>query len=140
MRRLFVLPALLIVAGLVLSGCASKNSKHASLDPFAGKGSPYYKGKGPIPMGGGNHVVGKPYQVAGHWFTPKEQPNYDKQGVASWYGEAFHRRKTSNGEWFDMNQLTAAVITTSPFTVASQRKRCAATRPGAIGPIGLSIG
>jgi rare lipoprotein A len=106
-RRLSLL--VLIMAGLVLAGCSS--SRHASLDPFTGKGSPYYKGNGPIPMGGGRYQVGQPYQVAGRWFTPHEQPNYDKQGVASWYGEAFHRRMTSNGEWFDMNQLTAAHAT-----------------------------
>ena len=82
--------------------------KQAKLDPFAGKGSPIYTGKGPVPWGGGRYHVGKPYQVAGRWFKPKEQPNYDKKGMASWYGEAFNRRKTSNGEWFDMTRLTAA--------------------------------
>lgn len=30
------------------------------------------------------------------------------QGIASWYGEPFHLRKTANGELFDMNDLTAA--------------------------------
>ena len=64
-----------------------------------------------MPKGGGKYHVGNPYQVAGRWFTPKEQPNYDKVGVSSWYGEAFHRRKTSNGEWFNMNDLTAAHAT-----------------------------
>jgi rare lipoprotein A len=49
--------------------------------------------------------------VAGRWFTPREQPNYDKVGLASWYGPQFHRRQTSNGEWFDMNYLTAAHAT-----------------------------
>jgi len=29
-------------------------------------------------------------------------------GVASWYGEAFHGRKTANGESFDMHDMTAA--------------------------------
>ncbi len=108
MRRLgwFFIVMGLVALGLV--GCASDRSKSAKLDPFAGKGSPYYKGKGQLPEGGGKYHVGKPYQVAGRWFTPKEQPNYDKTGVASWYGEAFHARKTSNGEWFDMNNLTAA--------------------------------
>ena len=98
----------LVVMGLValgLVGCASSGKK---LDPFAGKGSAYYKGKGPIPEGGGRYFVGKPYQVAGRWYTPKEQPGYDKTGEASWYGEAFHARRTSNGEYFDMNDLTAA--------------------------------
>ena len=111
MRRQILLTSIVVAIGLVLSGCASKSAKRASLDPFAGTGSPYYRGKGPIPMGGGVAMVGKPYQVAGRWFVPKEQPGYDKSGVASWYGEAFHRRRTSNGEWFDMNQLTAAHAT-----------------------------
>lgn len=111
MGRGFLVPSLLIAAGLALSGCSSKPAKHASLDPFAGTGSPYYKGKGRPPMGGGTYMVGKPYQVAGRWFVPKEQVGYDKTGVASWYGEAFNRRKTSNGEWFDMDQLTAAHAT-----------------------------
>jgi rare lipoprotein A len=97
----------LVAVGLALASCSS-SGKQASRDPFAGKGSPVYPGKGPVPWGGGRYHVGKPYQVAGRWFEPKEQPNYDKKGVASWYGEAFNRRKTSNGEWFDMTRLTAA--------------------------------
>ena len=111
MSRFSVLPIFMVAASLLLSGCSFNTSRHGALDPFAGKGSPYYKGTGPIPMGGGHYQLGKPYQVAGNWFTPKEQPNYDKRGTASWYGEAFHRRMTSNGEWFDMNQLTAAHAT-----------------------------
>ena len=39
-----------------------------------------------------------------------------------------------------MSQLTAAVITGSPSTRPSHRKRCAATVPGSIGPMGESIG
>ena len=64
-----------------------------------------------MPKGGGRYHIGKPYEVAGVWFNPKEQPGYDKVGVASWYGPQFHRRMTSNGEWFDMNELTAAHAT-----------------------------
>ncbi len=29
-------------------------------------------------------------------------------GIASWYGDRFHGRRTANGERFDMNGLTAA--------------------------------
>ena len=104
----FLLPstmALALALAVGLAGCSS--SKKNSRDPFAGKGSPYYSGKN-VPKGGGKYHVGKPYQVAGRWYSPKEQPNYDKKGTASWYGEAFHRRRTANGEWFDMNDLTAA--------------------------------
>ena len=76
MRNLYVFPALAIV-GMVLASCAS-HREQASRDPFAGKGSPYYRGSGPIPMGGGHYQLGKPYEVAGWWFTPKEEPDYDK--------------------------------------------------------------
>jgi rare lipoprotein A len=31
-----------------------------------------------------------------------------EEGVASWYGEPYHGRRTSNGEIYDMDQLTAA--------------------------------
>jgi rare lipoprotein A len=106
MRKLLSVSCILLAMSVTISGCSTQRS--ASRDPFAGTGSPYYKGKGPIPMGGGRYHVGEPYQVAGRWFTPKEQPNYDKTGPASWYGEAFNRRMTSNGEWFDMSRLTAA--------------------------------
>lgn len=30
------------------------------------------------------------------------------RGLASWYGEPFHGRRTASGEIFDMNELTAA--------------------------------
>ena len=108
MRCISVFPAILVVTGLVLTGCGSKNTKHAGLDPFAGTGSPIYQGSGPVPYGGGRYYVGSPYKVAGRWFKPHEQPGYNATGPASWYGEAFNRRKTSNGEWFDMTRLTAA--------------------------------
>ena len=108
MRKLLSVSCILLAMSFTISGCSSQKSRSSSRDPFAGTGSPYYKGKGPVPMGGGRYHVGSPYQVAGRWFTPKEQPNYDKKGPASWYGEAFNRRMTSNGEWFDMTRLTAA--------------------------------
>lgn len=67
-----------------------------------------YKGTGPLPKGGGRYQLGEPYEVAGVWFYPQEDPNYDKTGTASWYGPQFHRRMTSNGEWFDMEYQSAA--------------------------------
>jgi peptidoglycan lytic transglycosylase len=60
-----------------------------------------------VPKGGGIYKVGKPYQVAGHWYVPREVAQYDRSGIASWYGEAFHGRRTANGEIYDMNALTA---------------------------------
>jgi len=61
-----------------------------------------------IPKGGGRYKVGDPYQVGGSWYNPREQTDYDRVGIASWYGSDFHGRHTANGEVFDMNALTAA--------------------------------
>jgi rare lipoprotein A len=105
------------IVALGLAGCSSAPAElvglaaPAKLDPFAGTGSPHWKGPGPIPKGGGRYHVGKPYQVAGVSFVPKADPNYDRTGQASWYGEAFHARMTSNGEYFNMNDMTAAHAT-----------------------------
>ena len=37
-----------------------------------------------------------------------QQTNYAAVGMASWYGEDFHGRRTANGETFDMNSFSAA--------------------------------
>src|SRR5437868_9638997 len=107
MRQFACVTSLMVALGLVLSACSSKPSS----SPFAGVGSPRYPGSGPLPKGGGRYLIGEPYQVAGGWFRPAEQPGYDKVGIASWYGPDYDRRRTSNGEWFDMNYLTAAHAT-----------------------------
>ena len=96
--------AAVVALGVALSGCSSSKK----LDPFAGTGSPKYAKAGPLPKGGGRRHVGKPYTVAGRKFYPTANPRPVQVGVASWYGPKFHRRKTSNGEWFDMNYLSAA--------------------------------
>ena len=58
--------------------------------------------------GGGHFKLGSPYKVAGKWYVPRENPNHQEYGVASWYGADFHGRKTANGEVFDARALTAA--------------------------------
>ena len=95
---------LVCALGVAVASCSGK----PKLDPFAGTGSPKYRGLGPLPKGGGRRHVGKPYVVAGRTFYPTRHPKRVQVGVASWYGPKFHRRKTSNGEWFDMNYLSAA--------------------------------
>jgi len=47
-------------------------------------------------------VWGKQYSVM------DDNDGYVAEGMASWYGEKFHGHKTSNGEVFDMYQMTAA--------------------------------
>ncbi len=62
----------------------------------------------PVPKGGGAYILGKPYQVGGVTYTPREEPGYNHVGKASWYGELFHGRRTANGEIYDMERLSAA--------------------------------
>ncbi len=62
-----------------------------------------------VPTGeGGAYKIGKPYQVAGVWYYPHEDENYDATGIGSWYGPQFHGKRTANGELFDQEALTAA--------------------------------
>lgn len=52
--------------------------------------------------------AGPPYQVAGKWYVPAHEPNYDEVGIASWYGPTFHGKASANGETFDEMAMTAA--------------------------------
>src|SRR5215469_8319569 len=61
-----------------------------------------------VPSTPGIYKVGQPYQIEGTWYYPREQPDYDETGVASWYGPTFHGQQTANGETFDANGLSAA--------------------------------
>ncbi len=81
--------------GLLLAGCASQ--------PYVG----FNSGGG----GRGGYRVGVPYEIKGVWYYPAVDYNYDRTGVASWYGAEFAGRYTANGEIFDPNQLTAANTT-----------------------------
>ncbi|ANC91722.1 septal ring lytic transglycosylase RlpA family protein [Azospirillum humicireducens] len=56
----------------------------------------------------GIYKVGKPYQIGGVWYYPKEDYGYDETGIASWYGPGFHEKTTANGEIYDQDELTAA--------------------------------
>ena len=49
------------------------------------------------------------YEQSGRTYRVLEtSEGYDERGVASWYGEKFHGRRTSSGETFDMHALSAA--------------------------------
>ena len=61
-----------------------------------------------VPPNAGVYKIGQPYQVDNVWYYPREQPDYDETGIASWYGPGFHGKRTANGEVYDENGLTAA--------------------------------
>ena len=105
------------VAALALAGCAPPPAPHVSYshghEHFAqgkyGHASPKVVADGErVPRGGGQYLVGHPYTVAGRRYYPAENPSYSAVGMASWYGAAFHGRRTANGEVYDMASLSAA--------------------------------
>jgi rare lipoprotein A len=107
-----------MICGLTLAGCASHPVRYAA-GPGGGR---YYDAKlgvwasprvvadgEPIPRGGGGYLVGRPYMIGGRAYVPSERPEgYTVVGMASWYGDAFHGRRTANGEIFDKNSISAA--------------------------------
>lgn len=52
--------------------------------------------------------IGKPYTIAGKTYYPEYNPDYDEEGIGSWYGPGFHSKLTANGEIFDQDGYTAA--------------------------------
>lgn len=58
----------------------------------------------------GSYKIGAPYLKKGISYTPTKEVHYDKTGFASWYGKkhGFHGKKTSNGDKYNKEMLTAA--------------------------------
>jgi len=103
------------ILAATLAGCAQPPSQHArrgneffSVAKY-GPASPRVVEDGePVPRGGGQYLVGHPYTIAGRTYYPNENAHYAAVGMASWYGDAFHGRRTANGEVYDMRSLSAA--------------------------------
>ncbi|MBS7703389.1 septal ring lytic transglycosylase RlpA family protein [Chelatococcus asaccharovorans] len=94
---------------LLLANCSAPQQQGSKIDPKYGVSpSPRVVASGPIPKGGGRDHVGKPYTIAGKVYHPREDARYSRVGLASWYGDAFHGRRTANGEVFDKLSIAAA--------------------------------
>jgi len=104
----------LILTSLGFAGCAQQpqqfaHSKEYFPSSIYGRPSDRVVADGePVPRGGGQYLVGKPYTVAGQTYYPAEKKHYAATGLASWYGDAFHGRRTANGEVYDRNSFSAA--------------------------------
>ena len=105
------------VAAWALAGCApppaphvsySHGHEHFSQSKYGHASRKVVADGQAVPHGGGQYLVGRPYTVAGRRYYPAENPSYTAVGMASWYGAAFHGRRTANGEVYDMASLSAA--------------------------------
>jgi len=90
---------LLCVCVVALAGCApyraakpSRPTVASVIDaPRAARGNPPF------------------YEVAGHrYYVLASSAGYRERGIASWYGRDFDGQRTSGGERYDMNAMTAA--------------------------------
>jgi len=89
-----------------VSGCASRSGEAAYSHPS--------------PEDGSGLVASLPYRVDGHVYYPlSDSSGFSQEGTASWYGQDFHGKRTSNDEVYDMNALTAA-HKTLPFNTQVQ--------------------
>ena len=115
-RKARACAALFALAALGLGGCAQQPQQVAA----AGHPKEYFPSSvygaasrrviadgQPVPRGGGQYLVGKPYTIAGQTYYPSER-RVTQVGLASWYGDAFHGRLTANGEIYDRDSFTAA--------------------------------
>ena len=81
-------------AALALAACGGGERKQAHVAP--------------PPLQEGTYKVGEPYDIDGITYRPAVDEEYDEIGIASWYGPKFHGKRTANGEFFDMNTVSAA--------------------------------
>jgi rare lipoprotein A len=64
----------------------------------------------------------KPYKALGQWYQPlPDAKDFRQTGIASWYGEDFHGKKTSSGEIYDMYAESAAHKTLPLGTIVRVR-------------------
>jgi len=102
--KLRTLAAALAVTCLVFStGCAHRGSKPPSVKPAAPEPRPSTATPTPAP-------------------SPVEE-GWTEKGIASWYGEPYHGRRSASGEIYDMHQLTAAHKTLAFGSVVKVTRR-----------------
>jgi rare lipoprotein A len=105
-----VAAALALAVVLLAAGCASvsrpgRDGPMANPPPDLAATPDAEPRVEPLRTGGPN----KPYTINGRHYVPqaRDAPLVE-QGLASWYGRAFHGRPTASGEIYDMHAMTAA--------------------------------
>lgn len=94
--------SIVLMAAAILASCGTPSRRTVMAPPRLP--SPAMPTVVPNPV----YKVGMPYEVGGVWYYPKEQPDYDETGIASWYGTKYHGRLTADGELFDRTAISAA--------------------------------
>ena len=98
---------LLVFAVLLLTtGCAQKTIRNAPVSKRSVRAPAKVKR---VPPSGRVPGTQRPYRIDGKTYYPlPSAEGFEQRGLASWYGNPFHGRKTSNGETYNMHKMTAA--------------------------------
>lgn len=105
-----------ILALFFISGCGLLSSTKTSTTYYPSKD---FKSNKNAQKAGAKGTM-KPYTINGKTYYPTVVEVGEKaEGIASWYGPGFHGKKTSNGETYDQNGLTAAHKTLPMNTILS---------------------
>lgn len=100
-KTLFVTFCLYLL--IILPACSSiRSSKQSSVASFSKMDKLDKQQAAPIKHKYTYRVRGEHYKVLDN------AHNFTQLGMASWYGKAFHGKKTASGERFNMHALTAA--------------------------------
>jgi len=98
------------IIALLISGCSSSRYSQ-SQDSAPEEDVDVSDIPNPVPRAEAKSKYGNPdsYVVNGkRYYVMENSRNFTERGVASWYGKKFHGHRTSNGETYDMYQMTAA--------------------------------
>ncbi len=78
--------------------------------------------------------------MLGQRYEPlQSHQGFVQTGIASWYGKDFHGKKTSNGETYDMNAMTAAHKTLPLGVFVRVRNTTTAMRPSCASMTGVLL-
>jgi len=89
---------LLLAGALLLSGCSRRSARVSVPPPPSIPENPP-----PAATSSAPNVPSQPVPA-----PATRQPVFVETGIASWYGPPYHNRKSSDGEIYNMNALTAA--------------------------------
>jgi rare lipoprotein A len=104
--------SILILTIVLGSGCASQKAPRATAPP-------------PEPTSRSTPPAADPTPAPKPTKKPEKQAKKGKteKGLASWYGEPYHGRRTASGEIYDMHELTAAHRTMAFGTMVRVERR-----------------
>ncbi|MCH8944529.1 MAG: septal ring lytic transglycosylase RlpA family protein [Proteobacteria bacterium] len=97
-----------VLVTVSLAACGGTDTRHDSapgstrIPDLPGDAIPKAEARSRYGNGPEYEVFGKQYTVL------SSSAGYQERGVASWYGTKFHGNRTSNGDTYDMYQMTAA--------------------------------